>query len=140
MKGKNGIIGGGAGKVFIREEKYLSLLSSKQCLECVCGYECIKGYCLCVVCICVSTKCTPLYFFLSFLLYGQNGSNALHLAACGGHVDIVKYLKFGDRLFHLDNYGNTCLHYALLQGHLAVVKYLVEECGFDPNLGNQVTC
>ena len=108
----------------------------------MCGYECIKGYCLCVVCVCVPTECTPLYFFLSFLLYGQDGSNALHLAACGGHVEIVKCLisKFGDRKFDLTNAGNTCLHWAARKGHLAVVKYLVEECGFDPNLGNQVTC
>ena len=79
---------------------------------------------------------------LSFLLYGQDGFNALHLAACGGHVEIVKYLipKFGDRKFDLDNAGNTCLHWAAQEGHLAVVKYLTEECGFNPNLGNKVSC
>ena len=72
----------------------------------------------------------------------QDKLNALHLAACGGHVEIVKYLipKFGDRRFDLDNYGNTCLHWAAVKGHLAVVKYLIEECGFNPNLGNKVSC
>ena len=57
-------------------------------------------------------------------------------------MEIVKYLipKFGDRKFDLNNYGNTCLHYAAQEGHLAVVKYLVEECGFNPNLGNKVSC
>ena len=81
-----------------------------------------------------------LVFFQFFLLYGQDGSNALHLAACGGHVEIVKYLipKFGDRKFDLDKHGNTCLHCAALD--LSVVKYLIEECGFDPKLGNEVTC
>ena len=56
-------------------------------------------------------------------------------------MEIVKYLipKFGDRKFDLDKHGNTCLHCAAWKGHLAVVKYLVEDCGFDPNLGNQVT-
>ena len=80
--------------------------------------------------------------FLSFLLYGQNGSNALHLATFSGHVEIVKYLipKFGDRKFDLTNFGNTCLHCAAQEGHLAVVKYLIEECGFDPNLANKVSC
>ena len=75
-------------------------------------------------------------------MYGQDGSNALHLAAGGGHGEIVKYLvpKFGDRKFDLDNAGNTCLHHAAREGHLAVVKYLIEECGFDPNLGNEVSC
>ena len=55
-------------------------------------------------------------------------------------MEIVKYLipKFGDRRFDLDNYGDTCLRYAAQEGHLAVVKYLIEECGFDPNLGNKV--
>ena len=51
---------------------------------------------------------TPSCSFLSFLLYGQNGSNALH--------------------------------YAAQEGHLAVVKYLIEECGFNPDLGNKVSC
>ena len=70
----------------------------------------------------------------------QDKVNALHLAAYGGHVEIVKYLipKFGDRTFDLDNHGETCLHWAAQEGHLAVVKYLIEECGFDPNLGNMV--
>ena len=57
-------------------------------------------------------------------------------------MEIVKYLipKFGDRKFDLTNYGNTYLHYAAQGGHLEVVKYLVEECGFNPNLGNKVSC
>ena len=57
-------------------------------------------------------------------------------------MEIVKYLipKFGDRRFDLDNAGNTCLHYAAKESHLAVAKYLIEECGFNPNLGNMVNC
>ena len=84
----------------------------------------------------------PLIFLIFPLVYDQNGSNALHLAAYGGHVEIVKYLipKFGDRKFDLNNAGDTCLHYAAREGHLAVVKYLIEECGFNPNLGNKVSC
>ena len=72
----------------------------------------------------------------------QDKLNALHLAASSGHVEIVKYLipKFGDREFDLANADNTCLHLAALEGHLAVVKYLIEECGFNPNLGNKVSC
>ena len=57
-------------------------------------------------------------------------------------MEIVKFLipKCGDGRFYLDNAGNTCLHYAAREGHLAVVKYLIEECGFDLNLENQVGC
>ena len=57
-------------------------------------------------------------------------------------MEIVRYLipKYGDRKFDLDNDGNTCLHYAAREGHLSVVKYLIEECGFDLNLENQVGC
>ena len=55
---------------------------------------------------------------------------------------IVKYLipNVGDRMFDLTNAGNTCLHCAAQKGHLAAVKYLVEECGFNANLGNKVSC
>ena len=57
-------------------------------------------------------------------------------------MEIVKYLipKCGDKKFDLTNTSNTCLHYAAQGGHLAVVKYLIEECGFNPNLGNKVSC
>ena len=56
-------------------------------------------------------------------------------------MEIMKYLipKFGDRRFDLDNAGDTCLC-AAQGGHLAVVKYLIEECGFNPNLGNKASC
>ena len=79
---------------------------------------------------------------LSVYTNAQDMLNVLHLVACGGHVEIVKYLipKFGDRRFDLDSDGNTCLHYAAQEGHLAVVKYLIGECGFNPNLGNKVNC
>ena len=67
--------------------------------------------------------------------------NAFHLAGCGGHLNIVKYLvaKFSERIYDLDNMGNTSLHWAAKEGHLNVVKYLVEECGFYAGLGNMVS-
>ena len=66
--------------------------------------------------------------------------NALHLAAVGGHLQIVKYLmpKFGDSRFDLDNLGQNCLHKAVKEGHPKVVRYLIEEGGFDPNLRDKV--
>ena len=55
-------------------------------------------------------------------------------------MHIVKYLihKFGDRKFELDDKGYSCLHRAALEEHMKVLNYLIEECGFDPSLGDQV--
>ena len=66
--------------------------------------------------------------------------NALHLAAIGGHLEIVKYLmpKFGDRRFDLDNLAQSCLHKAVREGHPKVVRYLIEEGGLDPNFKDLV--
>ena len=66
--------------------------------------------------------------------------NALHLAAIGGHLEIVKYLmpKFGDSRFDLDNLAQSCLHKAVTEGHPKVVRYLIEEGGLDPNLRDNV--
>ena len=68
--------------------------------------------------------------------------NALHLAAIGGHLEIVKYLmpKFGDSKFDMDNLAQNCLHKAVREGHPKVVRYLVEEGGFDPSLRDRVRC
>ena len=66
--------------------------------------------------------------------------NALHLAAVGGHLEVVKYLmpKFGDSKFDLDNHAQSCLHNAVWNGHPKVVQYLIEEGGFDPSLRDKV--
>ena len=66
--------------------------------------------------------------------------NALHLAAIGGHLEIVKYLmpKFGESKFDLDNLAQSCLHKAVREGHPKVVRYLIEEGGFDPGLRDKV--
>ena len=66
--------------------------------------------------------------------------NALHLAAIGGHLEIVKYLmpKFGENRFDLDRAARSCLHNAVREGHPKVVQYLIEEGGFDPSLRDKV--
>ena len=67
-------------------------------------------------------------------------TNALHLAAIGGHLEIVKYLmpKFGESRFDLDRAAQSCLHKAVREGHPKVVRYLIEEGGFDPNCTDMV--
>ena len=66
--------------------------------------------------------------------------NALHLAAIGGHLEIVKYLMpiFGDRRFDLDKFAQSCLHKAVREGHPKVVRYLIEEGGLDPSFKDLV--
>ena len=66
--------------------------------------------------------------------------NALHLAAFGGHLEVVKYLmlKFGESRFDLDKDAQSCLHIAVREGHHKVVRYLIEEGGFDPSLRDKV--
>ena len=76
--------------------------------------------------------------FILFV-YPQDCLNALHLAACHGHLDVVKCIipKFADRRFDSDNFGSNCLHWSAQRGHLAVMKFLIEKCGFDPSTGNK---
>ena len=52
--------------------------------------------------------------------------NALHLASCFGHIEIVKFLV--SKEFDIkakDNSGCTALHLASDVGHIEVVKFLV---------------
>ena len=65
----------------------------------------------------------------------QDGENALHLAAEGGHVSIIRYLgkKMESLLHSTDHEGNTVLHWAAEKGHANVVRLLLEDYNFDPN-------
>lgn len=60
----------------------------------------------------------------------QYGSNALHMAAANGHVDVMEYLinECGltkKELEMKNEEGNTPLHWAALNGFLDAVKLLV---------------
>ena len=71
----------------------------------------------------------------------QDLLNALHLAVCGGHFEVVKYLlpMFGPCKFDFDNLAQTCLHKAAREGHPKILRFLIEEHEFDPSLRDQVT-
>ena len=47
---------------------------------------------------------------------------------------------FGDRKFEEDENGRTCLHCAVEDGSLPVMRYLVDQCGFDLSLRDDVSC
>jgi len=63
---------------------------------------------------------------------GSN-SNALHLAARAGNLEIAKWLveEKGADIMEVDKLGLTALHYAAMAGNLEVVKWLVKEKGAD---------
>ena len=58
----------------------------------------------------------------------------MHLAAQGGHIDVIKFLLplFGERVHEKTNDSYTMLHLAALFGHCQVARYLIEEVQMDP--------
>ena len=60
-----------------------------------------------------------------FLLLVQYNNTALHLAAQGGHLNMVKFLvpRFGDKVSEMNLLGKTCRNLAEAEGHRHVVEY-----------------
>ena len=60
--------------------------------------------------------------------------NAMHLAAAGGHIEVIKFLLplFGERVHAKDNHSYTMLHWAAQYGHCQVARYLIKEVQMDP--------
>ena len=58
----------------------------------------------------------------------------MHVAAEGGHVEVIKYLLplFGKRIHEKTNYSSTMLHLAAQYGHCQMARYLIEEVQMDP--------
>ena len=58
----------------------------------------------------------------------------MHLAAAGGHIEVIKFLLplFGARVHEKDNYAYTMLHWAARCGHWQLARYLIEEVHMDP--------
>ena len=64
----------------------------------------------------------------------QAGHNAMHLAAEGGQLKVIKFLSptFEARVHEKDSLGWTSLHWAARNGHCEVARYLIEEVKIDP--------
>ena len=67
-----------------------------------------------------------LMYHCVFLLLAQYKNTALHLAARGGHLNMVKFLipRFGDRIYEKNFFRQTCRDLAEAEGHQHVVEYL----------------
>jgi len=65
----------------------------------------------------------------------EHGVTPLHLAASGGHKDILRFYasKGANAVSVKDIHGRTPLHYACQDGHLGVVRVLVKELQCDAN-------
>ena len=73
------------------------------------------------------TVCMSLLLCITlFLLLAQYKETALHLAAEGGHLNMVKFLvpRFGVRVYEKNFFRETCRDRAEAKGHRHVVEYL----------------
>ena len=70
----------------------------------------------------------------------QDGQNALHLAAKGGHVSTIRCLapKMEALLNSTDHKGYTMLHWAAEEGHAAAVQLVLKEYKLDPTACDKV--
>ena len=60
--------------------------------------------------------------------------NALHKAAQGGQLKMIKFLapRFGAKVHDKDGTGRTMLHWAAVKGHHDVARYVIEDFKLDP--------
>ena len=64
----------------------------------------------------------------------------MHLAAEGGHIEVIKFLLplFGERVHEKSKTSCTMLHWAAQRGHCQVARYLIEEVHLDPQDRDEV--
>ena len=58
----------------------------------------------------------------------------MHLAAEGGHLDVIQFLspRFGAKVHDRTDDGYTMLHWAAQKGHSQAACYLVQELKMNP--------
>ena len=78
---------------------------------------------------------------VQYIPFMQDGMNALHLAAKGGHIKTIQYLapKMASLLHSTDHQGFTMLHWAAERGHSEVVRTLIKEYNLDPTTRDKVS-
>ena len=64
----------------------------------------------------------------------------MHLAAAGGHLEVIKFLSpmFRARVDEKDSYGHTILHVAANEGGCEVARYLIEDLKMNPQDRDEV--
>lgn len=110
----------------------LSCLSVRVCMRAcmlACGSTFMHGFTSWFVYEPVFTVSCHLYAHLV-----QGGLNAMHLAAAGGYIEIIKFLRpmFGARVHEKDDWAFTPLYWAAQMGHCQVARYLIEELNMIP--------
>ena len=76
-----------------------------------------------------------LYIFaVSCHRWSQDGINAMHASAQGGHIEVIKFLLpyFGARVHERDGIAYTMLHWAAQEAHCHLARYLIEVLTMDP--------
>ena len=70
----------------------------------------------------------------------QDSSNALHLAARGGHVSTIRYLvpRIESLLHSTDAEGYYMVHWAAEEGHTEVVRVVIDDYKLDPTARDKV--
>ena len=79
--------------------------------------------------------------FHVFFPFLKRGHNALHCAAVGDHVDMIKYLapRMEPMLHSTDDYGYNMVTWAAEGGHVDVVKLVVGDYKLDPATRDKVS-
>ena len=80
---------------------------------------------------------------MSYPLFGhlvQEDCNAMHMAAAGGHIEVIKFLLpyFEARVHDKDDCAYTMLHWTAKNGHSQVARYLINELQMDPQDSDKV--
>ena len=82
----------------------------------------------------VAASVTYFPFLHLYVHLVQGGANAMHAAAQGGNLEMVKFFSsmLGAKVHEKTRNGWTSLHNAAVKGHCQVARYLIEELKFDP--------